>query len=128
MEDLLSKYYLSFSILFLVFATDIWAENQSVLEFYDATNPEKTASMANIAAFSQGFKAACLKNFLGTQEEKNKFCQCVLEMVQYNMINALTPTEAKQTIRGAASGMQPIPNAEIVFFGVDATCSSKIKK
>lgn len=124
----MNRYSLVFPILFLLFTSIAQAENQSVLEFYDATNPGKTASKGDIAAFSQGFKAACLKNFMGTQEEKNKFCQCVFEMMQYNMINGLTPTEAKQTIRGAASGMQPMPNSEIVFFGVDETCNSKINR
>lgn len=124
----MGRYYLYIGVLFLLSAVTVQAENQSILEFYDATNPGKTASKGDIAAFSQGFKAACLKNFIGTQEEKNKFCQCVFEMMQYNMINGLTPTEAKQTIRGAASGMQPMPNSEIVFFGVDETCNSKINR
>lgn len=93
---------------------------KAISEFYDATNPDNTASIGDISAFAYGISMACVEQVQGTQQQKENFCECAKNKIIDNMSKKLSPKEAKEAISGAAHGASPWPYQDIAMSGFDS--------
>jgi hypothetical protein len=117
--------YMAFVIVFVLFKSLLYADNTtSVAEFYENTNPGKTATAYDIRSFVYGYTMNCESEVKGTGQQRKQFCTCFSKTMQYNMINRLSPEEAKETISGAAHSINPMPHSEIVFYGIREKCTN----
>ncbi len=108
-----------------MFKSCIYAEDTtSAADFYEQTNPGKTATANDIRYFVYGYTMNCKSEVKGTKQQRQNFCTCFSKTMQYNMINKLSPKEAKETISGAAHGINPMPHSEIVFSDIREKCAN----
>ncbi len=97
----------------------------SVAEIYKNGNPGSKASKSDIRAFVYGLTMNCKNNVKGSEKVKAEFCSCVVNTIEHNMINRLSPKEAKDTISGAAQGVESIPHLPIVYYGIQSSCENQ---
>jgi len=117
--------YIVLGMLFIMFKSCLYArDTTSIADFYEQTNPGKTATAYDIRSFVYGYTMSCESEVKGTEQQRQEFCECFANTMQNNMINKLSPKEAKETISGAAHGINPMPHSEVVFSDIREKCAN----